>query len=63
MKIAVSKKPEAIPVSIEDMYRAHMRGVFNGTRGKRFSWVRAGDAVQVPGWFREKWEDHLLVTK
>lgn len=44
-------------VSLEDMYRAHMRYLYNTSAGKQGAWLRGRDAVKVPRWFKEHVEN------
>jgi hypothetical protein len=49
-------KPASIPVSIEDLWRAHMRETFNRSGGEKGAWLRHSDGIQVPEWFKENIE-------
>lgn len=37
--------------SVEDMWRAHQREIYNSTGGKQGAWLRGRDAVKVPPLF------------
>lgn len=38
-------------VSIQDMWRAYNRELYNRSRGKRGKWLRARHSVHPPKWF------------
>lgn len=45
---------ERTAVTIEDMWRAYNRQLYNKTAGKQGFWARGRDAVAVPGWYKKR---------